>query len=152
MAVALLVLIGLALPVAHLRLGSSDAGVDPPGSTTRNAYHLIAQGFGAGTNGSFLLVAQLPTKNDKAAAERVAATVRADKDFSFVAPPAVSPDGAVATINANPRTGPQDKATTDTLNRLRDDVVTQPLESLGGGLVLGPRPGVGDHRRDLAVG
>jgi RND superfamily putative drug exporter len=121
--VALVVLIALALPATNLRLGSSDAGVDPPGSTTRNAYHLIAQGFGAGTNGSLLLVAQLATKGDRPAAEKIATVVRADKDFTFVAPPALSPDGQVATITAYPRTGPQDKATTDTLKRVRDNVV-----------------------------
>src|SRR3954449_3601494 len=96
--VAVIVLVALALPATQLRLGSSDAGVDPPGSTTRAAYHLIADGFGAGTNGSFLLVAQLPSKGDKAAAAKLAAAVRADEDFTFVAPPAVSPDGAVATV------------------------------------------------------
>ena len=46
--VALAVLLGLALPATKLRLGSSDAGVDPPGTTTRKAYDLIAEGFGAG--------------------------------------------------------------------------------------------------------
>jgi RND superfamily putative drug exporter len=121
--ISLLVLLALALPATNLRLGSSDAGVDPPGTTTRNAYHLIADGFGAGTNGSFLLVAELPKKGDKAAAQQAAATLKRDRDFTFVAPPAISPDGRVATITAYPRTGPQDKATTDTLNRLRNDVV-----------------------------
>jgi RND superfamily putative drug exporter len=121
--VSLLVLLGLALPATNLRLGSSDAGVDPPGTTTRNAYHLIADGFGAGTNGSFLLVAELAKKGDKAAAQQIATALEQDKDFTFVAPPAVSPDGRVATITAYPRTGPQDAATTDTLKRLRDDVV-----------------------------
>jgi RND superfamily putative drug exporter len=121
--VSLVLLIGLALPATKLRLGSSDAGVDPPGTTTRNAYHLIADGFGAGTNGSFMLVAKLGKKGDRAAAEQIVAAVRNDKDFTFVAPPALSPDGVVATITAYPRTGPQDKATTDTLKRLRSDVV-----------------------------
>jgi RND superfamily putative drug exporter len=121
--VALVVLLGLALPATKLRLGSSDAGVDPPGTTPRKAYDLIAEGFGAGTNGSFLLVAQLAQKGDKAAAQQIADAVRADKDFTFVAPPAVSPDGQVATVSAYPRTGPQEAATTDTLKRLRDSVV-----------------------------
>src|SRR3954469_10043344 len=120
---ALALLIGLALPATKLRLGSSDAGVDPPGTTTRKAYDLIAEGFGAGTNGSFLLVAQLAQKGDKAAAQQIADAVRADKDFTFVAPPAISPDGQVATISAYPRTGPQEAATTDTLKRLRNEVV-----------------------------
>jgi RND superfamily putative drug exporter len=116
-------LILLTIPVLHMRLGSSDAGVDPPGSTTRNAYHLIAQGFGAGTNGSFLLVAELGNKGDKQAAQQIADAMKADKDFTFVAPPAISPDGRVATVTAYPRTGPQEAATTDTLNNLRDNVV-----------------------------
>jgi RND superfamily putative drug exporter len=121
--ISLVVLVALALPAAHMRLGSSDAGVDPPGSTTRNAYNLIADGFGAGTNGSFLLVADLAKKGDKAAAAQIATTLRRDKDFTFVAPAAISPDGKVATVTAYPRTGPQDKATTDTLKRVRNQVV-----------------------------
>jgi RND superfamily putative drug exporter len=125
--VALALLLALALPITNLRLGSSDAGVDPPGSTTRAAYQLVAQGFGPGTNGSFLLVAELPKKNDKAAVAQIASAVKQDKDFTFVAPPAISPDGQVATVTAYPRTGPQDAATTDTLKRLRNDVVP-PIE------------------------
>jgi RND superfamily putative drug exporter len=121
--VAVIVLVALAVPATQMRLASSDAGLDPPGSTTRVAYDLIADGFGAGTNGSFLLVAELAQKGDKAAAQKIADAVKADKDFTFVAPPAVSPDGAVAIITAYPRTGPQDAATSDTLERLRDDVV-----------------------------
>jgi RND superfamily putative drug exporter len=121
--VSLLVLLALALPATNLRLGSSDAGVDPPGTTTRNAYHLIADGFGAGTNGSFLLVAELAKKGDTGAARQIAAGLKQDPDFTFVAPPAISPDGRVATITAYPRTGPQDKATTDSLKRLRNDLV-----------------------------
>jgi RND superfamily putative drug exporter len=121
--VALALLLALALPATDMRLGSSDAGVDPPGTTTRNAYHLVADGFGAGTNGSFLLVARLAHKGDVAMADQIAAAVRNDRDFTFVAPPAVSPDGQVAIVTAYPRTGPQDKATTDTLKRLRNSVV-----------------------------
>jgi RND superfamily putative drug exporter len=121
--VSVALLVAMALPATNLRLGSSDAGLDPPGTTTRKAYDQIADGFGAGTNGSFLLVAELAKKGDKAAADQIAAAVRDDKDFTFVAPAAVSPDAAVATVTAYPRTGPQEEATTETLKRLRDDVV-----------------------------
>jgi RND superfamily putative drug exporter len=129
--IALIVLLGLALPATNLRLGSSDAGVDPPGTTTRKAYDQIAAGFGAGTNGSFLFVSQLSKKGDKAPVEQLAAALKKDKDFTFVAPPAVSPDGAVATLSAYPRTGPQDKSTTDLLNRVRDKIVP-PVERASG--------------------
>jgi RND superfamily putative drug exporter len=135
--VALVILLGLALPALNLRLGSSDAGVDPPGTTTRKAYDLIAEGFGAGTNGSFLLVAQLAQKGDKAAADKIAQAVRGDDDFRFVSPPALSPDGRVATVTAYPRTGPQDAATTDTLDRVRENVVPGVEQETGARVEVG---------------
>jgi RND superfamily putative drug exporter len=149
---ALVLLLALAYPATHIRLGSSDAGVDPPGSTTRNAYHLIADGFGAGTNGSFLVVAQLAEKGDKAAAGRIAAALRNDKDFTFVAPPAVSPDGQVATVTAYPRTGPQDEATTQTLERLRDDVVPGTERSTGARIEVGGFTASNEDFSDVVAG
>lgn len=134
---ALVILLGLALPTLNLRLGSSDAGVDPTSATTRKAYDLIAEGFGAGTNGSFVLVAQLAEKGDKAAAEKIAAAVEQDRDFSFVAPPNVSPDGRVATIVAYPKTGPQDEKTMDTLENLRDDVLPAVERQTGADVKVG---------------
>jgi RND superfamily putative drug exporter len=131
---SVVLLLALAIPALNMRLASSDAGLDPSNSTTRKAYDLIAEGFGAGTNGSFLLVTQLPAKGDKAAAQKVAAAVKNDKDFTFVSAPTLSPDGAVATITAYPKTGPQDQATSDTLKRLRDDVVP-PIEQATGARV-----------------
>jgi putative drug exporter of the RND superfamily len=135
--VSVVVLLALALPALNMRLGSSDAGVDPDGSTTRNAYDLIAEGFGAGTNGSFLLVAKLAQKGDSDAARQVAAAVKGDRDFTFVSQPALSPDGAVATITAYPTTGPQDAETTDTLKQLRNVVVPQVERATGATVEVG---------------
>ena len=54
-----IVLIGvLTLPVFSLRLGSSDAGNDPSSTTTRQAYDMLATGFGPGFNGPLQLVAR----------------------------------------------------------------------------------------------
>ncbi|MEA2244280.1 MAG: hypothetical protein QOD24_3836 [Solirubrobacteraceae bacterium] len=119
--VALAILLALAVPALHMRLGTSDAGLDPPGTTTRVAYDLIAKGFGAGTNGQFLLAVELPKRGDVAAAKRVTQAVAGDPDVAVVTPPQLTPDGQVATIGLYARTGPQDKATTDLLNRLRDE-------------------------------
>ena len=46
--VALVVVVLVALPFFSLRLGSSDQGNDPAGTTTRQAYDLLAHGFGPG--------------------------------------------------------------------------------------------------------
>ncbi len=53
-------LIALCIPTLSLRLGSNDAGTDPAGTTTRQAYDLLADGFGPGFNGPFSIVAALP--------------------------------------------------------------------------------------------
>ena len=49
----------LASPALALRLGNSDAGNNPPNQTTRQAYDLLARGFGPGFNGPMQLVANL---------------------------------------------------------------------------------------------
>jgi len=121
--VSLLILLGLAIPALHMRLGTSDAGLDPPDTTTRKAYDLVATGFGAGTNGSFLLAADLPRKGDAAAARAVAQAVSSDPDVARVAPPQLSKDGEIATIVLFPKSGPQDVETTRLLERLRDDLL-----------------------------
>ena len=125
--VSLVILLGLALPALHMRLGTSDAGLDPPGTTTREAYDLIADGFGAGTSGSFLLAVELPRKGDEGIAKIVAAAVADDPDVAQVTPPQLSKDGEIATIVMFPKSGPREEETTRLLERLRGDVLP-PLE------------------------
>ncbi|MCW3041710.1 MAG: hypothetical protein JWM31_3615 [Solirubrobacterales bacterium] len=135
--VSILLLLAIAYPALSLRLGSSDAGVDPPGSTTRNAYHLIADGFGAGVNGSFLIVADLNGAGTQAKADTISRTLKADRDFVSVGPAVLSPDKQVATVVAYPRTGPQEEATTKTLDRLRDAVVPVAERRSGASIEVG---------------
>ena len=49
------VLLVLAAPVTGMRLGWADEGNFPEGTTTRQAYDLLAEGFGDGFNGPFLV-------------------------------------------------------------------------------------------------
>ena len=53
----------IAAPAIALRLGSSDAGNDPASQTTREAYDLLAEGFGAGFNGPLLRRREVPRAN-----------------------------------------------------------------------------------------
>ena len=48
---ALAAVVLIALPFFSLRLGSSDQGNDPVGTTTRQAYDMLAEGFGQGSTG-----------------------------------------------------------------------------------------------------
>jgi RND superfamily putative drug exporter len=135
--VALAILLPLAVPALHMRLGTSDAGLDPPGTTTRVAYDLIARGFGAGTNGQFLLAVELPRRGDAQAAKRVAQAVAGDPDVAVVTPPQLSPDAQVATIVLYAKTGPQDDATTQLLRRLRGERIPAVERATGARVFVG---------------
>jgi putative drug exporter of the RND superfamily len=119
----LAIMLVLVAPVLTMRLGTSDAGNDPPSQTTREAYDLLAEGFGPGFNGPLQLVAALPRAGDEQALDRVSSVLRHDPDVASVAPPRLTPDGRTAVVLAYPRSAPQDQATTDLVNRLRDSTL-----------------------------
>ena len=81
-AAATVVMLLLALPVLHLRLGSSDASNDPASTTSRQAYDLLADGFGPGFNGALLVVAQTGLAADTAALGRLAHGLASVPDVS----------------------------------------------------------------------
>ena len=120
-------LLVLASPILALRLGSADAGTDAKSTTTRQAYDLLAKGFGAGFNGPMQIVAKLPSAGDTGAAAALRSGFVGLPDVAAVSPATYSPNGEVAVINVFPRTSPQAAATTTLLNRLRDNVIP-PLE------------------------
>jgi RND superfamily putative drug exporter len=121
---ALVVMLALAVPALSLRLGSSDAGQDPPSSTTRKAYDLLAKGFGPGFNGTFQIVAKTPNgKADLPKVQKLADALGRTEGLAAVGPPVPSPNGDIALIEARPATAPQDAATSRLIDTLRRDVV-----------------------------
>lgn len=123
-AIALIVLV--ALPFFSLRLGSSDQGNDPIGTTTRTAYDLLARGFGPGFNGPLELVAVVHGASDQTALHRLVTDVAAQPGVASVASPIVIPakgGGEVALVAAYPTTSPQAAATTDLIDHLRQQTV-----------------------------
>jgi RND superfamily putative drug exporter len=128
---ALVVMLALAIPALGLRLGSSDAGQDPPSSTTRKAYDLLAQGFGAGFNGTFQIVARTPNgKADLPKVQKLADALDDTKGLAAVGQPVPSPNGKIALIEARPESAPQDAATSRLIDTLRDDVVPRSSDGL----------------------
>ena len=55
-------------------------------TTTRQAYELLADGFGPGYNGPFFLVAEVDEEADPAVLEQITADVAADPGVAFVTP------------------------------------------------------------------
>jgi RND superfamily putative drug exporter len=125
------VLLALAAPALGMRLGFPDAGNDPPGSMTRQAYDLITQGFGPGTNGPVIVAAKLPSPSDKTTMDALATRIRSDPDVAFVGPTRVNSAGDAALLPVIPKSSPQDSATTDLVHRLRDDIVPAAVGSSG---------------------
>ncbi|MEQ8833267.1 MAG: MMPL family transporter [Miltoncostaeaceae bacterium] len=125
----LAVLILLAIPVASIQLGASDAGSSPPQTTTRKAYDLLAEGFGAGFNGPLLLAVDQPAGSD--AADRLVTGLEQVPGIAFVAPPLVNEAGDTAVITAFPTSAPQDRETQELVELLRSDVVDEALVGTG---------------------
>ena len=128
-------MIALLLPVFGLRLESSDAGNDPSGTKTRQAFDLLAEGFGAGFNGPLLIVSELPAPHQTSGLPELQAAVKASPNVVAVTPPRISPAGNVAVFEAYPGSAPQASATTDLVNHLRG-VVIPPVEQKTGANVL----------------
>ena len=145
---ALVFMLALATPVLSMRLGFPDAGGKPEGNTSRIAYDLTTEGFGAGANGPFLVVAELPAAAQLCApgavpgevssiifddpaltgVNELSAALAATPGVASASPVygctgAVSQDGSAAIISVIPTTGPQDEETSDLLQTLRTDVI-----------------------------
>src|SRR4051794_1068153 len=106
-------LLVLCIPTLSLRLGTNDAGTDPPESTTREAYDLLAEGFGAGFNGPFVIAAELPAKGDARPLEELRAELRGEEGVKALTAVNLNPDETVGVFQLYPTTSPQSEATTE---------------------------------------
>jgi RND superfamily putative drug exporter len=118
--VATLALLALSWPATGMRLGFADSSTDAPAKTTRQAYDLLAQGFGPGFNGPLIVVAD--GGSAQAGAELRDALARTP-GIAAVTPPQPVPDGRVATVLAFPVSGPQAEQTSELVQRLREQVL-----------------------------
>jgi putative drug exporter of the RND superfamily len=131
------IMLTLAAPALALRLGNSDAGNNPPSSTTRHSYDLLARGFGRGFNGPLQVVASLPHAGDAAAVASIAATLRARGDVASVTPARLSPNASTAVFLVYPRSAPQSLATSNLVENLRARVLPPVAQSTGAQILVG---------------
>ncbi|MCM3686598.1 MMPL family transporter [Kocuria rosea] len=118
----LVALVAIALPAASMRLGLPDASSEPADSTAYQAYRIIDEEFGAGTNGPLLVVADLPEGTGAAEAADLQVTVgeelMAREDVVSVVPAGLSEDRRTAVFQVTPTDGPAAEST----ERLVDDL------------------------------
>ncbi len=121
--VGTLLLVALTIPVFSMRLGSADAGSDPTTKTSRRAYDLLAEGFGPGFNGPFLVVAEVPLGGDQTSLQHTLDSIAIEPGVARVTPFSLNPAGDTAVASVFPATAPQDEATRDLLSRLRSGTI-----------------------------
>ncbi|HEU5106052.1 MAG TPA: MMPL family transporter [Solirubrobacterales bacterium] len=121
-------LLALCIPALSLRLGTNDAGTEPAGKTTRQAYDLLAEGFGPGFNGPLVIAAALPEKGDDSGMVALHKELQEEAGVAGTTPIALSPEKNAAVFQVYPTTSPQSEETTELLDRIRDDVIP-PIET-----------------------
>jgi RND superfamily putative drug exporter len=129
--VALLVVLAAASTSALVRLGASDQGTQPKKQTARQAYDLLAEGFGPGFNGPIPIVVDV--NGDQQAPQRIYDRVEGLEGVASAREPQFNDEETVAIVFVTPDSAPQDEKTDELVDRLRGEVV--PEATSGGNAV-----------------
>ncbi len=121
----------LCIPTLSLRLGTNDAGTEPPDKTTRQVYDMLAEGFGPCFNGPFATVAALPGKGEDAGLVQLRKTLENEKGVAAVTSISLNEAENTGTFQVYPTTSPQSAETTELLDHIRGDVIP-PIETKTG--------------------
>jgi RND superfamily putative drug exporter len=92
---------------------------------------MLAQGFGAGSNGPLILVTSVPPGTDQATLDNVTNAIKQTADVSFVTPATTNQAKDAARWLVVPSTSPQDARTTHLVHELRDQVLPQATKGTG---------------------
>jgi putative drug exporter of the RND superfamily len=119
----------LSVPMLSMRLGTSDDGTKPESTTQRQAYDLLAEGFGPGFNAPLTAVIDLTEADDPDVVLATFTEAAEQHPGVFaVGEPSINDAGDTAVIPMIPETGPTSQETSDLVHGLRTDVVPE-LES-----------------------
>ncbi|MEU8569124.1 MMPL family transporter [Streptomyces pathocidini] len=139
---AVVVMAALAVPALSLRLGSSDQGNNPETTTTRQAYDLLAEGFGPGFNGPLTILAELrdgggagdtaASGDGQAELNRLAELARSTPGVARAEAVPLAPGATTGVVQVVPAHAPQSEETDELIDRLRAETV--PAAERGGAL------------------
>ncbi len=126
-----LMLLLLAAPVLDVQIGASDAGNNPESFHSRRSYDLLAEGFGPGFNGPFVLAIEGSSDLSPATLTNLSTAVGGTDGVAFASEAQLNPAGDTAVMTVIPTTSPQDEATTELVHTLRNDVIPNAVEGTG---------------------
>ena len=118
---AALMMLVMALPVLDMRTWPQDPSTQSTDLTTRRAFDLVSDEYGAGANGPLLVVVDR-TLVDDAGLRTLVRGLESRPDLATVTPAQVSPDGAIAVVEAVPDFAPTDPRTPALVESVRADL------------------------------
>jgi RND superfamily putative drug exporter len=131
---AIVLMVALALPTFEIRLGQPDTGQLTTATTARQAYDMLGEGFGEGTNGPLLVAVRVRPPADPAAGPegdprlaQLESDISSARGVQSVSPPQLDSAGTAAILNVVPTTAPSSEATQNLVDRLRDQVIPSAL-------------------------
>ncbi|MGP4027760.1 MMPL family transporter [Actinomadura sp. 3N407] len=127
---ASVLMLALAAPALGMRTWPSDASSQPTSNTVRQAYDLVAEGYGDGANGPLAVAVDL-TEVDRGALPGLRDSLAGTAGVTAVAEPLLSPRRDAAVIMVTPQYGPQDERVTGLVDRIRGDVLPPGAEITG---------------------
>jgi putative drug exporter of the RND superfamily len=127
--VGLVLLLAVAVPATHMKLGLPDGGSKPTDNTERRAYDLLSEGFGPGFNGVLTVVVDAPNatkEQQKQIASEVTETLKGFPNVATVSQPSQNEKGDVTISLVTPKTGPASDETKDLVEYMRGKADTIP--------------------------
>jgi RND superfamily putative drug exporter len=132
LAISVVVLAALTVPAFGMHLGQADNGALPEETQARQAYDLLARGFGVGANGPVLVAVDLSTPARGPSGEPPAADPRLQRlrqdmartaGVAAASQPLVNGQGSAALYTVTPTTAPSSRKTEQLVDRLRADTI-----------------------------
>ena len=120
-------LLAVTAPVSGLGLGLTDSSSAPESTTVRQAYDLMSESYGAGSNGPLLVTADLgdeqATGPDDPRLVKLHDGLAASEGVQAVGAPQLSEDRTAGLINVIPEGSPTSEATSELVADVRDSVI-----------------------------
>jgi RND superfamily putative drug exporter len=124
---SVVLLLAVSAPVMNLGLGLTDQSSAPQSTTSRQAYDLMTESYGAGSNGPLLVAADLGSEKatgpDDPRIVKLHEGLSATEGVQSVSAPQVSEDGTAALINVIPQGSPTSDATRELVDEVRAEVI-----------------------------
>lgn len=121
----------LAAAFLGIHFAIPDASNNSKSTSSRQAYDMLAEGFGPGSTAPLMVVADLSKAHDHTVVERLHADLARTPGVAEVSPPSINPVDDAALITVEPSAGPQDTDTEHLVHTLRDNAIPAATDGTG---------------------